>query len=1477
MAASAEATRYVTRPKIVFSGKDGEQFDIYWFDLETELTVLNLLEQINPDECDKHTPEKQRKAFSEIARTLQGAAKELALTLQDDRDPGKLMKLLRDEYARSDPQYMTRMRNKLNTYEWADGGGSARGLQRYIRGLNRQLAKGPSGEVAAMSLRDRLYTVVPAKYHIPLAPLIRDGGTTLDEAFDEMTIWEGAFGKDEGVEDEGAPTRSALKATREGRRDTTRVSRDPPDVVCWNCARRGHKSNQCRDSPATCKGCNGKGHLARFCKKTPGATGRRGTKGREARSTYFALTSMPPTHWNDVGNDPVLEATSEDSSPNPGDTETGGHEGDALLSDKGKDQSNMVVDSGASDHMSANREWFSNLRLVDGESVRIASGRNLQVVGRGTILFRVMEEGGREITLALQDAQYVPEMPSFINLFSTGAATKQGAKVILEHGGNSLLLPDGSKIRLTQQGNMVTMEGRPGGNGNPEDAAALHANRETREEKQLQLHRRLGHLSAEKMREMKGHTQGVDEDLLPEAGERINCDICIQAKITAGPREKGPAQRESDTGERIIHADIIGPSTPSKVGKFTHAVVFLDESTRVAGAYPLKNKREAVVMLKRFVADTATDPNLTLRYGEGVHTLQTDHESVFGSQHAKEEMRKQGFKLRQSEPYRHWRNGLVERVIRTLKERVTVMLEGAELGKEYWVAALNHACHLYNRTPHSALPGGVSPFERATENRPDLTREQVFGAECVILTDSSRRRKGDMRGERGLYLGEDRHSQGRLVFVPATGAVRVSADVKVLPGRRRVDRPQGLEEAGDENSGQLPGGVTPGTTTSGTPPGVGAPGTDALSPDTEPPPVSEGPTTEGADEGPTDVSPTPSEEDSLADDVFEIDHVVNHRMTKGGTELRLRWKGYTHREDTYRLMKELQQELDGEIYNKMMQHYEDRKGEKVTDDEAGAAMTAQALPRTMEEARSREDADQWESALDREIQQHLSRGVYEVVRKQDIPGGANIVPMREVLSIKYAADGTVDKFKVRLCVRGDREKWWAKPTDTSSPVLAADTLRLLCAITSTKPEWVVWQVDYTQAYTNANLPEDREVFVQFPVGIMGSTRDQPQMAKLHKALYGLADAGREWYRKLAKQLQDFGMERSADDLCLFTLREGDEPDQVTAIVVVWVDDMLVCGTPSSTQKLLKYLEGECPLSKGPPSTFLGIRVVRQEGSGQINLDQAKYIEDTLLKYGAVDCKVRKIPAVDNPALHIKADRDGEVPEGQRERTEQYREILGTLLHLAVWTRPDLSFIMGVLARHCSNPTEYHLSTARGILRYLRGTTDNCLRFGQMNRDDQLMAYCDANYAGDRTTAKSTSAYVVLLNGAAVSYHSKLQTVVAQSTTEAEVIALAECIRAVIALRNKLESMGMRQKPETVINVDNQTAIHLAHRPTNGPRSKHFAVRLQFLREHVARKTIRVVYVPTHLNISDLLTKLLERNKTKTFRDMMCGKEHLQDN
>ncbi len=450
--------------------------------------------------------------------------------------------------------------------------------------------------------------------------------------------------------------------------------------------------------------------------------------------------------------------------------------------------------------------------------------------------------------------------------------------------------------------------------------------------------------------------------------------------------------------------------------------------------------------------------------------------------------------------------------------------------------------------------------------------------------------------------------------------------------------------------------------------------------------------------------------------------------------------------------------------------------------------------------------------------------------------------MTEMLSVKEAPDGTIERSK---------------------------TFRLLCAVVSTKPEWDWWQLDYTQAYTNAELPEDREVFVTFPPGIMGSSKENPQHARLRRSLYGLADAGLQWYNTLNTQLQDYGMERSADDLCLFTLRED---SKVMVLVIVWVDDVLLCGDPRCTKELLDHLEMKFPMRREKPGSFLGVRIHREEDTGQVNIDQSRYIRDALTKYGMEECKTRSVPAVDDPALFTKAGQEGVGTREHRERVEAYRGILGTLIHLTLWTRPDLAFIIGAMARHCSNPTELHLTVTRGILRYLRGSVDCSLSYGVTDRTDQLMAFYDANYAGDRTGAKSTSAFVILLNGAAVTYSSKLQTVVAQSTTEAEVIALAECTRAVIALRGKLEAMGLRQPPETVINVDSQTAIHLAHRPSNGPRSKHYAVRLKFLREHVDRRTVRIVYIPTQHNISDLPTKLLSKVKTSIFRDIMSGKE-----
>ena len=313
----------------------------------------------------------------------------------------------------------------------------------------------------------------------------------------------------------------------------------------------------------------------------------------------------------------------------------------------------------------------------------------------------------------------------------------------------------------------------------------------------------------------------------------------------------------------------------------------------------------------------------------------------------------------------------------------------------------------------------------------------------------------------------------------------------------------------------------------------------------------------------------------------------------------------------------------------------------------------------------------------------------------------------------------------------------------------------------------------------------------------------------------------------------------------------------------------MAGLPDEVDEMIRHLEGKYDISHGPPVEFLGVRIARGE-QGVIQIGQEKAIMELLKRNRMQDCKPKKVIATNHPQMTVKLDEPEVQGKELAERIQQYRALIGSLLHLAVWTRPDLSFVVGMLARHCSNPGVVHLTALKSILRYLQGTKNNTITYGMWNTDNRLIAFCDADFAGDVTGAKSTSASILMMNGGVIAYQSRRQTIVALSTTEAELIALCECIRTVITMRNKLEEVGFTQPPRTPVFMDNQTAIHLAHQNTNGPRTKHFNVRLKFVREHIAMKTVEVQYVDTHHNMSDLLTKLLSAEKTQHFRESICG-------
>jgi hypothetical protein len=158
-----------------------------------------------------------------------------------------------------------------------------------------------------------------------------------------------------------------------------------------------------------------------------------------------------------------------------------------------------------------------------------------------------------------------------------------------------------------------------------------------------------------------------------------------------------------------------------------------------------------------------------------------------------------------------------------------------------------------------------------------------------------------------------------------------------------------------------------------------------------------------------------------------------------------------------------------------------------------------------------------------------------------------------------------------------------------------------------------------------------------------------------------------------------------------------------------------------------------------------------------------------------------------------------------------------------------------------------------------------LCFGRSS--DQLIGFCDADYAGDLQTRRSTSGFLFLYLGGPVSWASRRQPCVALSTTEAEFVAAAEATKEAVWFQQLLSELGIDGR-STTLYCDNQSAIALVNNPTFHQRTKHIDVRLFYIRELQEKKTINVVYINTEQQLADILTKPLAVPRFEKLRDAL---------
>ncbi|RVW74059.1 Retrovirus-related Pol polyprotein from transposon TNT 1-94 [Vitis vinifera] len=431
-----------------------------------------------------------------------------------------------------------------------------------------------------------------------------------------------------------------------------------------------------------------------------------------------------------------------------------------------------------------------------------------------------------------------------------------------------------------------------------------------------------------------------------------------------------------------------------------------------------------------------------------------------------------------------------------------------------------------------------------------------------------------------------------------------------------------------------------------------------------------------------------------------------------------------------------------------------------------SSITEIQVPRNIQEAFK---YPKWKAAVDEEVQALEKNGTWEIT---DLPRGKKPIGCKWIFTVKYKADGNVDRYKARLVAKGFTQSYGIDYQETFAPVAKLNTVRVLLSLAANL-DWSLHQLDVKNAFLNGDLEE--EVYMDIPAGL-------------------------ETTSNFNKVVKGYGFVQCQSDHTLFVKHF---PEGKLAIIIVYVDDIILTGDHEEKIDLLKkLLTKEFEIKDlGTLKYFLGMEIARSKKA--IAVSQRKYVLDLLNETGMLGCKPVETP-MDTTVKLEESDGSAPVDKGR------YQRLVGKRIYLS-HTRPDIGFSVSVVSQFMNNPTEKHMIVVIRILRYLKMTPGKGLFF-QRTTKKEIEIFSDADWAGSVTDRRSTSGYCSFVWGNLVTWRSKKQSVVACSSAEAEFHAMAQGICEGIWLNRLLEELRVPLKHPMVLYYDNQAAISIAKNP-----------------------------------------------------------------
>ena len=1159
---------------------------------------------------------------------------------------------------------------------------------------------------------------------------------------------------------------------------------------CFKCNNLGHIASECKNFQ--CYKCGNYGHIARDCNEDSN----KDKNGGDQKKKYFSCISVQEETKEASG----LSSQAENIVHQPKEQKS------EVKGEVKKNICKWFVDCASTDYICKHKELFKTMKLQTG---KVAMGKgSVEVKGIGTVEITMSEENGG-YTLGLSNVLYVPDFG--FNLLSCSKLAKKGIiceihekycvgkiketnEIVFKAQEESGLYVLNTMDQVVSASGNIVIDQSTDENQNVSSAVALRS--------VSHWHTRLGHL----------HEEAIKKIPVIEAEGKLQnkCDVCAKGKATRVGFPKA-SQRESSQPLDLIHSDVMGKCTTS-LGGSKYIVTFTDDYSRFASVYFLEKKSEVFTVFKEY------KQQVEVFHGRKIKAFQTDGGGEYISNEFKQFLKDYGIVHRITVRDSPEQNGVSERLNRTLGNMVRCLLIQSGLPKSFWAEAMATACYLRNLCPSRAIGNQIPAVLWGVQNINAAVYErlQTFGCKGWMYVEG---KKFDQRAVDCVFVGYGTNVKGFKVWVPSMRQFKVVHDVKfdnsVFPY---------VKKNVNQSVDVFVPNVSRQETTTKEPVRKVTYDVDASN-------VSEEYFEhEVSDDEEIFIDVNENENDLGEEDLF-VD-VQNHDM-----------------EDFVPLVNQVIDDVEVEHPVRRSERVKKPKSCSCCNlaifvKECNCNESMLMEPENVKQALSGTYSEMWKEAMMEEMQQLISKDVFQIVNR---PKNEQVLSTKWVFKVKMNQDMSIERFRARLVARGFSQIQGVNFDKTFSPVIQRKTIRLLIAL-AVRNEWVIHHVDVLSAYLNSPLIET--VYVEIPDGF--NEYGKEKVWKLRKSLYGLKQSAREWYKKIHGILIAMKLKPLQKDRCVYVNATK------TLFVGIYVDDIGVWGEMFIVEWFKAKLSEQFAIRDlGPMSNFLSMQV-SYEG-GNVFIDQHKYIQEILSEYNLLsDCKGRSAPIAES---NEDGTGSGEVEVDQT----KYQRAVGQLLYLTISTRPDLSFAICKVSQTNKNPKKKNWNNVTHILRYLYKTKDLRIVYSK-NDVDFVNAYCDSDYNSTKNERVSVVGYVFKFCGGPIIWRTKKQSVPALSTIEAEYVAMCEAAREALWLKMILKEMGQEcqlQKP-FVIKCDNKGAIRLSETGLDSDRQKHIDTVFCFLQHYVSNGSLIFEYVSTVENIADLFTKALNGAKTEMF-------------